>query len=161
MGVAMLAGRETFPNVSCPSRKAPCNQRRQNNPMKTASKACLIALGVPFAISLLIYIPIWIDDSAARKNRAHVSTLIRIGQNLDEAERILKDARFRLLHDKPIAPTINKDYLHQIVIIGNPKPNIFETIAYSTELPWMPFIHSESPYLVIDATLAGTITGIK
>lgn len=129
--------------------------------MKTASKVCLIVLSIILAISVSIYISIWRDDAVARKNKSQISNLIKVGHNLHQAEIILKDAGFRLMYDQPITPTINKDYLQQIVIIGKPQPNAFESFAYAAQLSWMPFIHSESPYLVINATTEGAITEIR
>ena len=65
------------------------------------------------------------------------------------------------MYDEPIAPTFKKDYLQQIVIIGKTQANAFESFAYAAQLSWMPFTHSESPYVVIDATLEGEITVIR
>ena len=127
--------------------------------MKRAKKGCLLAMLATVLISLFLYIPIWIDDSDARQNRARVHELIEVGQNLSAAQRILRDGGFQLTYDEPIAPTIRKDYLHQLVIVGETRPNLFETIGYAADLPWMPFTHSESPYVIIEADLDGNITG--
>ena len=128
--------------------------------MKPSRKGCLIVLIAVALISVLLYIPIWNADAEARQNRARVNVLISVGQNLDEAQRILRDSGFTLYYDEPITPTINKDYFQQLVIVGETRPNSFESFAYATGLSWMPFTHSESPYVIIDASLDGTITDI-
>ena len=63
-------------------------------------------------------------------------------------------------NERPIAPTDEQDYLQQLVIVGDPIPNTFETIAYAAQLPWMPFTRSASAYVIINADLDGTITDI-
>ena len=128
--------------------------------MKPSRKGCLIVLIAVALISVLLYIPIWNADAEARQNRARVNELISVGQNLDEAQRILRDSGFALYYDEPITPTINKDYFQQLVIVGETRPNSFESFAYAAGLSWMPFTHSESPYVIIDASLDGTITDI-
>ena len=111
-------------------------------------------------ISVLLYIPIWNADAEARQNRARVNELISVGQNLDEAQRILRDSGFALYYVEPITPTINKDYFQQLAIVGETRPNSFESFAYAAGLSWIPFTHSESPYVIIDASLDRTITDI-
>ncbi len=128
--------------------------------MKTAKKGCLVMLIVLTLTSVILYIPIWNDDAEVRRNRDRVNELISVGQNLDEAQRILRDAGFRLRFDEPIKPTVNKDYLQQLVIVGETQPNSFESFAYASGILWMPFTHSESPYVIINANFNGTITGI-
>ena len=126
--------------------------------MKRAIAIALIAIGV---LTIILYIPIWLDDAQARQNRGRVNNLIKVGQDLDDAELILKDAGFRLMYEQAIAPTVNKDYLMQIVTVGETQPNAFETFAYVTNLSWIPFTHSESPYVIINANWDGKITEIR
>lgn len=128
--------------------------------MKSKEKGCLVALVALALISILLYIPIWIDDAEARGNRARVNDLISVGQSLNDAQRTLRDSGFRLSYDEPIKPTVAEDYLHQLVIVGNTSPNSFESFGYAAGLSWMPFIHGESAYVIINADLDGTITEI-
>lgn len=128
--------------------------------MRSKRNGYLIALATLLLVVVAFYLPVWIDDAEARRNRARVNELISLGQNLGEAQKILRDAGFRLYHDQPVTPTINKDYYQQLVIVGDTRPNAFETIAYTVGLSWMPFTRSESPYVVIDADLDGIITDI-
>lgn len=130
--------------------------------MKTAAKVCLSVLGIITTLCLLAYIPLWIDDARARQNKERVNELVKVGTDLKEAEQILKSNGFRLMYEKPIAPTCDQSYLQQIVIVGSEKaPNAFETFAYATQLNWVPFSHSESSYVILDATLQGTIREIR
>jgi hypothetical protein len=129
--------------------------------MNKKSKYVLIVIGVLGIAFILGHIPIWIDDYAARKNKAKVRELISVGQDLSEAEGIIKNTGFRLMYDKPITPTYDKSYLQQIFIVGSTSINVFESFAYAAQLSWMPFTHNESPYLVINASLDGTITEIE
>ena len=112
-------------------------------------------------ISLILYIPVWRDDAESRRNTIIVRNLISVGQNLYDAQSDLKNEGFELLYDEPVTPTINRDYLLQLVIVGNTHPNVFETIAYTVGLSWSPFTHAESAYVEIRADLDGTITSIE
>ena len=87
--------------------------------------------------------------------------MITVGQDLSDAEKTLKNAGFELEYDSPIDLTGNEDYLHQLVIIGETRPNSFETFAYAAGWSWMPFTHSESPYVKIDADRNGKIIAIE
>ena len=129
--------------------------------MNKKTKYLLIVFGILGIVFILGHIPIWIDDHATRKNKAKVRELIRVGNNLNEAEVIIKNAGFKLMYDKPITPTYDKSYLQQIVIVGSASINVFETFAYVAQLSWMPFTNNESSYLVINASLDGTITEIE
>jgi len=129
--------------------------------MKKSKKVLVIFLCAIAAIITLGYIPIWKNDREARENRKEVYSLIEQGEDLTKAEEKLRSAGFRLGYEEPITPTIDKDYLQQIVVIGNTKPNFFESIGYASGASWMPFVHSESPYVIIDATLEGEIIRIR
>jgi len=129
--------------------------------MNKKIKISLITFGTLFIIFTLGHIPVWIDDSKARDNKAIIKEMISVGSDLNKAEIIIKKAGFKLMYDSPITPTYDKSYLSQLVIVGNTQPNIFETIGYAAQLPWMPFTSNESPYLIIDATLDGKITEIE
>lgn len=119
--------------------------------MRRAKTVCLIALVAVGLISVILYVPIWINDAEARRNRDRVNNLISVGQDFDEAQRILRDSGFELSYDEPIKPTINEDYFHELVIVGETQPNIFETFGYAAGLSWVPFTHTESPYVIIRA----------
>lgn len=128
--------------------------------MPPRQKGCLIAFLSVAALCILLQLPASIQDAETRRNRDKAMELIAVGQSLEEAESVLQDAGFRLLHDEPASPTINKDYLQQLVIIGDTKANAFDTVAYFTGSSWMPFTSTESPFLVIEADLDGIITDI-
>ena len=113
------------------------------------------------ALAILIgYIPVWREDAITRQNRSRVLELVKVGQELEKAEHRLRNAGFKLLYDQPITPTVNEDYLQQLVIVGETRPNTFETIGYVTQASWIPFTHSESPYVKINASLEGIITEV-
>ena len=125
--------------------------------LKTTGLITLIAVAL---VSVILYVSVWIDDAKARENRSQVNDLIAVGQDLDEAQRILQAAGFRLLYSQPIKPTGDESYSQQLVIVGNTQPNLFETIGYVFSSSWMPSTHTESPYVIIEANLDGTITRI-
>ena len=93
-----------------------------------------------------------------KKSRQHIYDLVSVGQNLSASEKAIQDAGYTLYYEKAVTPTIKKDYLMQLVIIGDTTRNIMESHAYAAQLKWLPFTHLESPYLVITADLDGTIT---
>lgn len=124
-------------------------------------KICLIILAALCVLSAVLYYPIQRDDTQTRLNRKRLKDIVTVGQNLKYAEQILMDAGYQLEYSDAIKPTINQDYLQQLVLVGPRQPNIFETIAYTTGLSWMPFTHSEAPYVIINANLDGKITEIR
>ena len=113
------------------------------------------------ALAAVINSPIRCEDNLRRHSKTQACEIIRIGQNMAEAERLLSASGFKLEYEEPVTPTVNRDYLQQLVIVGDAQPNLFESLAYSWQFSWMPFTHSESPYIVIDADLDGTITEIR
>lgn len=131
--------------------------------IKKPAKPIVLALtlvALAALISLILSIPVWRDDAEARRNKAVVYELVSVGQNLSEAQVKLKNAGFKLVYDEPITPTISEDFLSQLVVVGNNIPNAFETFGYVVNASWMPFTHSESPYVKIRAELDGTITRV-
>ena len=126
----------------------------------------LLLIGVIPLVLILAFIltcrfRIRTEDNLRRNNRLKVQQLVRTGQSLPEAERLVVSAGFELVHSKPITPSVGKDYLQQLVIVGDTQPNTFETIGYTTGISWMPFTHEESSYVVIEAELDGTIREIR
>ena len=109
----------------------------------------------------VIQVPVRNQDARRRRNIDRVHGIVVVGQHLTDAEQRLATAGFEMLYSEPIKPTVNKDYQQQLVIVGNTVPNIFESLAYAWQFSWMPFTHSESPYVVIDADLDGTITKVR
>ena len=69
-------------------------------------------------------------------------------------------AQFQTALRGAIAPTINKGYLQQLVVVGNTSSSGLESFAYAVGAPWMPLTSSESPYVIVEADLGGVITGI-
>lgn len=124
-------------------------------------KICTIVLGLAVILTVAGYIPIWQADAEAKRNRDRVCKLIKIGDNLYEAQESLKQAGFELYHEKPIKPTIAEDYFQQLIIVGDTDYNFFEVHAYILGLDWAPFVRHELPYVVVDAKLTGEITRIE
>ena len=129
--------------------------------MKKPVKVSIIIGCLVVAVLTLGHIPVWRVDAELRNSRKRVHQQISVGEDLSQAAERLKQNGFVLLYEEPIAPTANKDYLQQIVIMGSNLPNTFETIAYSLDVQWMPFTRSESPYVIIKATPDGKITKIE
>ena len=120
----------------------------------------LSVLGLAVAGSLLLYVPVWREDAERRRNRAAALGLIGVGETLERAESKLIEAGFRLVYDEAIDQTGTGERLTQLVIVGDTRPNAFETIEYVTQTRWMPFTRSESSYLAITADPDGVITDI-
>ena len=129
--------------------------------MSKSAKFILLAIALLAAIYAVGRFPIQQEDNQTRQARERLRSIVEVGQNLNYAEQILMDAGFEMQYAKPIMPTANQDYLQQLVIVGPTQPNIFETIAYTTQIRWIPFTHSESPYVILNADLDGTITEVR
>lgn len=112
-------------------------------------------------LALLAQAWFWVDDARVRGAKKKVRALVEVGQQLDEAERRLREAGFQLMYERPVSPTIDGDELVQIVIVGDPKPSALESFGYAAGLSWMPWTSGELPFVVIDATADGTITRIE
>ena len=121
----------------------------------------LSVLGLVVAGSLLLYVPVWRKDAERRRNRAAALALIEVGATLEQAESKLIAAGFRLAYDEAIDQTGAGERLTQLVIVGDTRPNAFETFGYAAQARWMPFTRSESSYLVIAADPDGVITDIE
>jgi len=119
----------------------------------------LLAATMMGIIGASVYLPVARDDAEARTNIKRVMSLIKVGDDLGEAEKILRNAGFKLVYASPIKPTVKEDYLHQLVVVSNRGPNFFDTLSYVTSHP-MPFTHKESSWVAINASLDGVITEI-
>lgn len=108
-------------------------------------------------MGVLLHIPIWRADAAARRERQKVYQLVSVGQDLADAESKLKAAGYELFYDQPIKPSINKDYYQQLVIVGDTQPRGLESFAYAINASWMPYTRSESSIVIINAGLDGRI----
>ena len=129
--------------------------------MGKSLKICLFIFALLCVLSAVLYYPIQRDDTQTRHNKERVRNIVAVGQNLKHAEEMLMDAGFQLEYSEAIKPTVNEDYLQQLVLVGPRQPNAFESIAYTADLSWMPFTHSEAPYVIINADLDGKITEIR
>lgn len=121
----------------------------------------LVGVMASLSLSNMSCVSVYCDDALARENRKRVHELVVVGQDLGVAEELLKNAGFELMFEEAITPTVAKDYLSQFVIVGKTTPNIFDSVAYAAQVPWIPFNHKESPYVVIDARLDGEIFDIE
>ena len=124
-----------------------------------AGKVLLLTAAIMGIIGAIIYIPVARDDAEARMNKKRVMSLIKIGDDLDKAEEILRNAGFKLAYKSPIKPTVKEDYFQQLVRVRDGGPNLFDKLSETFGRP-MPFTHKESPYVAINAGLDGVITEI-
>ena len=99
------------------------------------------------------------EDVVLRAARVRVHALVRVGQDIGEAQKILKNNGYRLVYDKPIRPTKARDYMSQLVIIGDTMPTRDDTFFYVLGRP-NPF-REQSPYVAIDADTDGVIMSIE
>ncbi len=95
-----------------------------------------------------------------RTERARVHDLVSVGHTIADAQRILTEKGYTLLYEKPIHPTQAKDYVQQLVIIGDTQPTASDTLFYVTTGGANP-LRKESPYVVIEAGNDGIITSIE
>jgi hypothetical protein len=95
-----------------------------------------------------------------RTERASVHDLVAVGHNISDAQRILIAQGYALRYEKPIHPTQAKDYVQQLVIIGETNPTAGDTVFYVTSGGKHP-LRRESPYVVIEAGNDGIITRVE
>ncbi len=100
------------------------------------------------------------DAGALREERDRVYELVTTGQSIDQAQRVLREKGYRLVYDKPIHPTAAKDYVQQLVIIGNTRPGISETVRYTVTGAGKRR-EGTSPYVIIEAGNDGVITRVE
>ncbi len=92
--------------------------------------------------------------------RDHVHTLVSEGQDIADAQRILRDKGYRLLYDKPRHVTQAKDYVVQQVVIGDNRIKPSDTFFYALTGGRNP-LRKESPYVMIEAGNDGIITKVE
>ena len=101
-----------------------------------------------------------LEAKQLRSERVCVHELIAVGQHISEAQRILTEKGYALRYGEPIHPTKAKDYVQQLVIIGETQPTASDTFFYVTTGGRNP-LQKESPYVVIEAGNDGIITRVK
>lgn len=100
------------------------------------------------------------DTQEIQKNREQILSFIEVGDQLEEAQKKLREKGFTLVYEEPIDPTKLGNYLQQLVVIGDTDHSAADTFFYVTTGGNGP-IEKESPYLIIEAQYDGTITKIK
>ncbi len=101
--------------------------------------------------------------SAARAEladaKARVRHLVNPGQSLGDAEQKLSDLGYVLLYEQAIYPTLQRDYVQQIVVVGDARRSKLDSICYAVGI--LNPLNAGSPYVVIDASPDGTIIRIE
>lgn len=123
---------------------------------------CILKIVIPFFLLLIAIFALSkiIESNEIKKNRFKVNNLIYVGQNLIEAQDILKKEGFILVYEEPVDSTGLGQHVHQSVIIGDRMPNIDETFFYVLTGGVSPFA-GESPYVGIEANIEGKIISIE
>jgi hypothetical protein len=120
--------------------------------IKLAGALLLLIAGCS-AIPVVAYA---LENRHLDKERSRVQSLVRIGQSIDDAQRTLAQNGFRFLDD---TPTRFISYQHLLVITGEAKPSILDTFFYvmGAANP----LRTQSPYVVVAATLDGVVTAVR
>ena len=126
-------------------------------------KKRIIALLIPI-LTILVTISsctgcAMLEDKRIRDERIRVHELIRVGQNIDVAQKVLKANGYKLVYEKPIDQTGLNETLTQLVVIGDTTISTLDGFLYAAQLSHP--IKKESPYLVIDADIEGNIYRIE
>jgi hypothetical protein len=95
-----------------------------------------------------------------RAERDRVHGLVAVGHSFFDAQRVLKEKGYALLYKEPIHPTQAKDYVQQLVIIGETQPTASDTFFYVTTGGANP-LWKESPYVILEAGNDGIITRVE
>ena len=111
----------------------------------------LLLIGV-FTTPAIVYA---VEDRQVRAERERVHALIHVGQDLAEAQEVLRENGYGFYSE---TPTRYRSYQQLLVIVGDPEPSSLDTLFYT--LGSNPF-RSESPYANISASLDGVITKIR
>lgn len=94
-----------------------------------------------------------------KQQKERVCCLISVGQDIDQAQKILQDEDFRLSYPNPISPTRQGQYFEQIVPLRDSIPTI-DTFFYLFTGGKNP-LAQESPYVIIRSDATGKIIYIK
>ncbi len=124
-----------------------------------------ITIGVAVALGIACIIAgcagcAMLEARQIRTERARVHDLVAVGHDIADAQRILKEKGYALLYKEPIHPTQAKDYVQQLVIIGETNPTASDTFFYVTTGGGNP-LRKESPYVMIEAGNDGVITRVE
>lgn len=101
-----------------------------------------------------------LQTTKLRSEKAKVYSLVSVGQNIHEAEGILRNAGYKLTHSTAKHMTKNKDYVQQIIQVGSVSPTASDTFFYTITGGNNPF-RLESDYIVMEAGNDGVITKVE
>lgn len=123
--------------------------------MRARTKAAYFLVAI---LAWLVLIPVigyaW-DNRQLQAERCRVHSLIRVGQSIVDGQEILRQSGYRFHRD---TPTRFLDYQQLLVIIGDPTPSMLDKLCYVVGLTNP--LRTESPYVVIAASLDGVITKV-
>jgi hypothetical protein len=94
-----------------------------------------------------------------KSQRARVNSLISVGQDIAQAQDILKANGFKATYENPITPTKDGDYLMQIVSLDVPR-TVDDTFFYVLTGGDNP-LRRESRHVIIEARTNGIITKLR
>lgn len=95
-----------------------------------------------------------------RSEKSKIYSLVSVGQNINDAEMTLRQAGYKLTHATAIHVTKNKDYVQQIVQIGDGLPTASDTFFYTITGGDNP-LRLESDHVVIEAGNDHIITKVE
>jgi hypothetical protein len=97
--------------------------------------------------------------AAVEVKRARIMSLVSVGMEITEAQKILEEAGFVPAYRKPILPTVLRNYQEQLFLLTPFNPSFSQTFRYSTGMKPCP--SQFRPYVQIEADLSGKITEIR
>lgn len=135
---------------------APDGQRRWADSVKARLKVGAVLLVLTAGLVALPAVSYALENRQLGAERARVHSLIRVGQTIGEAQAALAQRGFRFHGD---VPTRFISYQQLLVIIGDTKPSMLDTVFYVVGGPNP--LRTQSPYVVIAASLDGVVTAIE
>ena len=132
------------------------HQRRWADSVKARFKVGAVLLVLTAGLVALPAFSYALENRQLGAERARVHSLIRVGQTIGDAQAALAQRGYRFHSD---APTRFISYQQLLVIIGDTTPSALDTFFYAVGGPNP--LRTQSPYVVIAASLDGVITAIE
>ena len=124
--------------------------------MKTRFKVGAVLLVLTAGLVGLPVISYALENRQLGAERSRVQSLIRVGQTIGDAQAALTQRGYRFHSD---TPTRFISYQQLLVVIGDTTPSRLDTFFYVVGRANP--LRTQSPYVVIAASLDGVVTAIE
>ncbi|MEM6393231.1 MAG: hypothetical protein AAF797_10695 [Planctomycetota bacterium] len=122
---------------------------------RTICKGLIVAALVLMTVVAILVIRTAVARAELAETKAHVYSLISVGQPLEEAQKTLTQHGYELAYETPSSPTGDPDYTSQLVIVGDTSLSALDSYCYAAGISNP--LSAGVPYVVLRAGPDGKI----